>query len=86
MPYGNAAELDALWRAAKRDEIMALLVPFCALCDGAGMSFRTIRKHPHVHWERYQLAGLRISSDWDFNTDLDISLRPCHSRAAPDRP
>ena len=27
------------------------------------MSYRTIRKHPHVHWERYQKAGLRISSD-----------------------
>ena len=66
MPYGTPAE-DALWHAA-RDEVMALLVPFCALCDGAGMSYRTIRKHPHIHWERYQLAGLRISSDRDFDT------------------
>ena len=67
MPYGTAAD-DALWHAA-RDELMALLVPFCALCDGAGMSYRTIRKHPHVDWERYQLAGLRISSDRDFETE-----------------
>ena len=66
MPYGTP-ELDALWHAL-RDKIYALLVPFCALCDGAGMSYRTIRKHPHVHWERYQKAGLRISSDRDFNT------------------
>ena len=67
MPYGNAAD-DALWRAADA-EIKALLVPFCAMCDGAGMSYRTIRKHPHVHWERYQKAGLRISSDRDFETE-----------------
>ena len=56
-----------LWRAVDRS-IEELLVPFCALCDGAGMSYRTIRKHPHVEWEKYQKSGLRISSDRDFNT------------------
>ena len=66
MPYGTPEE-DALWRELD-EEIQALLVPFCALCDGAGMSYRTIRKHPHVAWEKYQKAGLRISSDRDFET------------------
>ena len=66
MPPGTPA-LDAAWRA-RRDELDGLLSPFCALCEGAGLSYRTIRKHPHEAWERYQLAGLRISSDRAFNT------------------
>ena len=66
MPTGTP-ELDAAWRA-REAEIDELLEPFCDLCAGAGLSYRTIRKHPHVDWERYQLAGLRISSDRAFNT------------------
>ena len=60
-------EQTALWQSFL-GEIEELLVPFCALCDGAGMSYRTIRRHPHVDWEKYQKAGLRISSDRAFNT------------------
>ena len=66
MPTGTP-ELDAAWRA-REAEIDELLEPFCDLCDGAGLSYRTIRKHPHEDWERYQLAGLRISSDRAFAT------------------
>ena len=53
-----------------RDEVMTLLVPFCNLCDGAGMSYRTIRKHPHVHWET--IPACRIAhkfADRDFETE-----------------
>ena len=66
MPTGTP-ELDAAWRA-REAEIDELLEPFCDLCAGAGLSYRTIRKHPHVAWARYQLAGLRISSDRAFDT------------------
>ena len=55
--------------ACHERELYELLVPFCDLCDGAGMSYRTIRKHPHVDWEKYQKAGLRISSDRAFETE-----------------
>ena len=75
--YGTPA--DRCRHGARSDaEIMELLEPFCALCDGAGMSFRTIRKHPHVHWERYQKAGLRISSDRAFETTSLCALRARH--------
>ena len=66
MPTGTP-ELDAAWRA-REAEIDELLEPFCDLCEGAGLSYRTIRKHPHEDWLRYQTAGLRISSDRAFNT------------------
>ena len=55
MAHGTAAA-DIAWRQG-RDAIEELLVPFCALCDGAGMSYRTIRKHPHKDWHRYQTAA-----------------------------
>ena len=68
MPAGTP-ELDALWRAYSDLLDDELLVPFCALCaQGAGMSYRTLRNHPHENWERFQKAGLRISSDRAFNT------------------
>ena len=67
MPYGTP-ELDALWRAYRDELDDELLEPFCAMCEGAGMSYRTLRNHPHEYWERYQKAGLRISSDRSFNT------------------
>ena len=66
MAHGTTAS-DIAWRQG-RDAIDELLVPFCALCDGAGLSYRTIRSHPHLAWQKYQQAGLRISSDRDFNT------------------
>ena len=59
--------MEIAWKIL-RDNIEEMLVPFCALCDGAGMSYRTIRKHPHLDWLKYQLAGLRISSDRGFET------------------
>lgn len=49
-----------------RDAIAAQLKPFCDLCEGAGLSYRTINKHPHNDWEKWQLAGLRFSVDRDF--------------------
>ena len=84
MPYGTAAD-DACSGTRCALRYTPCLEPFCALCDGAGMSYRTIRKHPHVHWERYQKAGLRISSDRDFNT-TSLALRPRDPGGAPDRP
>ena len=30
------------------------------------MSHRTIRKHPHEDWKKWQAAGLRFSVDRDF--------------------
>ena len=66
MPTGSL-ELEVAWRA-REAMIDGLLAPFCDMCDGAGLSYRTIRKHPHEDWQRYQLAGLRISSDRAFNT------------------
>ena len=57
MPTGTP-EYDAAWRAREAEIDELLLQPFCDLCAGAGLSYRTIRKHPHENWERYQLAGL----------------------------
>ena len=66
-PRRDTRTTNAEW-TAYRDELDQLLIPFCALCDGAGLSYRTIRRHPHEDWERYQLAGMRFTSDRDFNT------------------
>lgn len=61
----NPQRPDA-WKATVA-KIESLLEPFCALCEGSGMSHRTIRKHPVELWERYQLAGMRFISDRQFN-------------------
>ena len=65
MPFGTA-EVDAAWRA-ERDAIDALMMPFCALCEGSGMSYRTMRKHPADDWKRWLEAAVRFSSDREFN-------------------
>ena len=46
-----------------------ILEPFCAVCEGSGMSHRTIRKHPHEEWRKWQAAGLRFIADREFNTE-----------------
>ena len=33
------------------------------------MSHRTIRKHPHEEWRKWQAAGLRFIADREFNTE-----------------
>ena len=64
MRYTPAHRAD-LWKplVAELDELMA---PYCALCEGSGMSHRTIRNHPFEDWQKWQTAGLRFSVDRAF--------------------
>ena len=55
------------------DHIEAQLAPFCELCEGAGLSYRTIHRHPHLDWRKWQRAGLR------FNTDRAFEAAPIHA-------
>ena len=56
------------------------------MCEGAGMSYRTLRNHPHVDWEKFQKAGLRISSDRAFNTKSLSRYGFVNPEGPPDRP
>ena len=53
------ANMPDLWKPLV-DELDMLLSPYCSLCAGSGMSHRTIRKHPHEDWRKWQAAGLRF--------------------------
>ena len=64
MRYTPANRPD-LWKPLVA-ELDAFLAPYCALCEGSGMSHRTIRKHPHLDWQKWQAAGLRFSVDRAF--------------------
>ena len=64
MRYTPANRAD-LWKPLVA-ELDAFMAPYCALCEGSGMSHRTIRKHPHEDWQKWQSAGLRFSVDRDF--------------------
>ena len=64
MRYTPANRPD-LWKPLVA-ELDAFMAPYCALCEGSGMSHRTIRKHPHLDWQKWQAAGLRFSVDRDF--------------------
>lgn len=64
LPFGTV-EQDAAWRA-QRDVLEGLFQAFCALCEGSGMSHRTMRLHPTDDWERWAEAQVRFSVDRDF--------------------
>ena len=64
LPYGTPA-LEVAWKA-KRDELEGLFMPFCDLCEGSGMSHRTISKHPPDDWQRWAEARVRFSVNRDF--------------------
>ena len=62
-------EAADVWHA-RRDYIDSVLAPFCAVCEGEGMSHRTMRGHPSDDWEKWQKAGLRFTVDRDFNANV----------------
>ena len=68
MPYGTPATQEA-WRA-ERDDLKDLLMDFCDVCAGSGLSIRIIRKHPHNDWRTWLREGIRFSVNKDFQPRL----------------
>ena len=68
MPSGTDAH-DIAWRAEIRN-IDRILEPFCELCRGSGMAYRTITRHPVAEWEDWLTAGVLFSVNRFFRASV----------------